>query len=64
LYSALAGLYKKWLPGAEQQVTLKEAAYYSVMFRVQATKSCSVFERNPRCYANNMGDKFQIPEDD
>ena len=30
LYSALAGLYEKWLPGEEQQATLREAAYFSV----------------------------------
>ena len=36
LYSALAGLYEKWLPGEGQQVTLREAAYFSVSGKLHA----------------------------
>ena len=30
LYSGLADLYETWLPGEEQQATLRQAGYYTV----------------------------------
>ena len=30
LYSGLADLYEKWLPGEKQQATLREAGFFSV----------------------------------
>ena len=34
LYSGLADLYEKWLPGEEQQATLRQAGYFSVSMNV------------------------------
>ena len=34
LYSGLADLYEKWLPGEGQQATLREAGYFSVSMNV------------------------------
>ena len=38
LYSGLADLYEKWLPGEGQQATLREAGYFSV-----STELCKTF---------------------
>ena len=34
LYSGLADLYEKWLPGEEQQATLRQAGYFTVSMSI------------------------------
>ena len=48
LYSGLADLYQKWLPGEEQQTTLRQAGYFSVstdMSKKSRRMGCGI----PRC---------------
>ena len=52
LYSGLADLYQKWLPGEEQQTTLRQAGYFSVstdMSKKGRRIGCVILRGNLEC---------------